>query len=97
MVDFALFWHTGVPFSGQHKTKARGDKKGEIELQNILSDKSSLRYLVRFPNCHECPVASGLGNLTIRYHAQLLIWLEATFSFSLWVTLPHYHYLKSFS
>ena len=21
--------------------------------------------LVRFPNCHECPVASGLGNLTV--------------------------------
>ena len=24
------------------------------------------RSLVRFPNCHECPVASGLGNLTSR-------------------------------
>ena len=25
--------------------------------------------LVRFPNCHECPVASGLGNLTNYDHA----------------------------
>ena len=24
------------------------------------------RSLVRFPNCHECPVASGLGTLTSR-------------------------------
>ena len=25
------------------------------------------QHLTRFPNCHECPVASGLGNLTTQH------------------------------
>ena len=71
-------------FPIQDNTKQRpGDKKREIESQKILSDNSSLRYLVRFTNCHECPVASGLGNLTIRYHAQLFIFFTLGYTTTL--------------
>ena len=39
-----------------------------LELSFILE---AGREVVRFPNCHECPVASGLGNLTRREVALL--------------------------
>ena len=31
---------------------------------SIGTVRSSILHIARFPNCHECPVASGLGNLT---------------------------------
>ena len=33
-------------------------------MTNIMSGARVAKKVVRFPNCHECPVASGLGNLT---------------------------------
>ena len=33
-----------------------------IQTQMLAGNRGYI--LVRFPNCHECPVASGLGNLT---------------------------------
>ena len=40
----------------KYRRKALGKTSGKAGKANIT--------LVRFPNCHKCPVASGLGNLT---------------------------------
>ena len=39
-------------------------------MQKLSISTLSPRFLVRFLNCHECPEASGLGNLTTRFYTR---------------------------
>ena len=52
------------PINNQMKFIDLGSGVGQVVLQVTFC-------LVRFPNCHECPVASGLGNLTILSPSQV--------------------------
>ena len=56
-----------------HKVAHSGSKAKAINVDIVIdgkiprvrvSDTSMEVHIVRFPNCHECPVASRLGNLT---------------------------------